>query len=799
MAKEAGSWKETADLGQDGASRKKEIATARSKRAELAQALGANEPVLWKVLEMPFEAVLIIDERGLVLHANQAVETFFGYMEDELLGRPIELLVPSANRGSHQQMREGYTDSPVARPMGGGKELHGRHKDGREFPIVADLIPLRVDGLIATVCYIFDMTSPKKKAMEFTRLRELNAEIVQSMEEGIVVCDEQGFIRFVNPRMAELLGYSERELLEKHWRDIVVPEHHAIVQAADERRERNIADRYPIDFVGKDGERVQVLVSGGPLFQSERYVGTLAVITDIRELEKAHLDLRASEERFRNVSETANDAVIVADEKLQVVYWNRAAEVMFSRNEREALGKPLRMFVAERSAEKLRQAWAVARQRENQAPRRKEVELLGVRGDGSEFPLTLSVSSWVSGGKRYHAAIIRDVTEARHAQERALLQNSLAAVGQMAAGIAHDFNNILGTIILYAEMVIREPDLSLRNRERLNVIFSQAKRGAALTTQILDFSRRAVMERQPMDLVTFLKGFERLLSRTMPESIRIRFMYEDDSCMVSADPGRLQQGLMNLALNARDAMPSGGELRIELRRMEVATSASAPLEEMTAGEWVRIAIADTGIGIAEEALPHLFEPFFTTKPSGTGSGLGLAQVYGIVKQHEGHINITSKRGEGTTVEIFLPALVQHESLDILGATQSSPKGDGETILVVEDDEPTRNAVGEILQELNYKVLMAQDGREALKLLQERSLHVRLVLSDLVMPNLGGVELFKHLRNAWPSLPIVFMTGYPLGDDTQQLLENEHVIWMQKPLSMETVSFKLQEALSRSVS
>ena len=274
--------------------------------------------------------------------------------------------------------------------------------------------------------------------------------------------------------------------------------------------------------------------------------------------------------------------------------------------------------------------------------------------------------------------VIRDVTREREIQQRIQQRDRLAAVGQLAAGIAHDFNNIMAVIVLYTHMALRRSDVPPKVRERLTTIDRQATRATDLVQQILDFSRRAVLERRPMDLVTFLKEQVSLLERTLPESIKIGLTYGMGEHMVNADPTRMQQVIMNLALNARDAMPEGGELHIGLERIGIEPGELSPLPEMEAGEWVRVTVTDTGTGIPPDVLPRIFEPFFTTRAP-LGTGLGLAQVYGIVKQHEGHVDVTTKVGEGTTFVFYLPALpVSQPEEPRLSKMPDLLKGQGET-------------------------------------------------------------------------------------------------------------------------
>jgi PAS domain S-box-containing protein len=389
--------------------------------------------------------------------------------------------------------------------------------------------------------------------------------------------------------------------------------------------------------------------------------------------------------------------------------------------------------------------------------------------------------------------LVRDVTEVREVQRRVQEQIRRGAVGQLAAGIAHDFNNIVAAIILYSEMVLALPELSSKGRQRVSTIIEQAHRAATLTRQILDFSRRGIMEPHPMDLVPFIKELVKLLERTLPENIRVQMDYGEEDYIVSTDPARIQQVFMNLAVNAMDAMPTGGNLDLNLSMLELGEGESPPHHEMSPGTWILIEVCDTGRGVPDEDIPKLFEPFFTTKPPGEGTGLGLAQVHGIVSQHEGHIDVSSEVGEGTTFRVFLPALPIASLSGIIPEDLEPIEGKQETILVVEDDQPMREALVETLEHMNYRVLSAGDGLEALHFFDHQN-KIDLVLSDLVMPEMGGVALHAALKEKYPEVKMVVMTGYPLAEGGKDLLEQGIVAWLQKPLDGETLGKTIRKIL-----
>lgn len=398
--------------------------------------------------------------------------------------------------------------------------------------------------------------------------------------------------------------------------------------------------------------------------------------------------------------------------------------------------------------------------------------------------------------ERQWAITLRDVTQERETKMRIEMQDRLATVGQLAAGIAHDFNNIMAAILVYTDLLADDQQLPLVSRDRLLVIQQQVERAASLIRQILDFSRRSIMEQSTLDLLPFIKELDKILGRVLPETIQLELTYQPGSYLVNADPTRLQQVFMNLAVNARDAMPEGGRLIYGLGTLRINPQDTRPFPELSDGAWITIAIRDTGTGIPAEHLPHVFEPFFTTKPIGEGTGLGLAQVYGIVKQHDGFIDVKSQVGRGTTFTIYLPAIAQPEHEKLQLSSKEKFDGNGNNVLVVEDDRVTLEALRTLLESQNFHVLTAQHGIEALDILEEEETPISLVISDLVMPRMGGVALYRSLQKKWPDVKVLFVTGHPLQGENQALLERGEVMWLQKPFSVNEFSQMVRSLLVR---
>ena len=388
--------------------------------------------------------------------------------------------------------------------------------------------------------------------------------------------------------------------------------------------------------------------------------------------------------------------------------------------------------------------------------------------------------------------VIRDVTREREVQKRAQEQDRLAAIGQLTAGIAHDFNNLLTVVMGLTQMLVQE-EVSDRVKEDLENILSQGRRAAQMTRQILDFGRETDMARQAVDLAPFLKEAVKLLQRTLPEHIEFVTDFDSRTCIAEADLAQLQQVITNLAINTRDAMPGGGVLKIGLSSLRVTPDKRPPLPGMAPGNWIAWRVSDTGMGMPPEVTERVFEPFFTTKEAGKGTGLGLAQVYGIVKQHGGEIDVKSRIWEGATFTIYLPE-IEAEAAPPEHLALRIPKGRGEIVLLAEDEKDVLRTTKAMLEHLDYGVFTAANGREALDICARRRDEIALVMTDMVMPKMSGLELFEELREMEVDIPVMIMTGYPVKEKTRGPRYRDVSAWLEKPLNLEDMAQAVDEIL-----
>jgi len=510
---------------------------------------------------------------------------------------------------------------------------------------------------------------------------------------------------------------------------------------------------------------------------------------------RAHLARRKSEARYRALFNNATDALFIHDLEGRLLEVNQVACESLGYTCSELLGMTIEDLDAQERGSTVVDRVEDLRQRGHLV-----FETSHLRRDGSSVPVEVSSRLIDYEGRRAVLSAARDISARLDMERQLQRQERMAAVGQLAGGIAHDFRNFLTTIILYAGMPMSQPDLSPHVKDALQVIASEAEQASALVQQILDFSGRSSMETQPVDLVAFIEEAAHILRQTIPESIRVELDIEPEQSVVEADPTRIQQVLMNLALNARDAIAAsrsadGGKLSIALSNAVVSSAEPPPISGMAPGEWVHLTVSDTGTGMTEEVKNRIFEPFFTTKERGEGTGLGLAQVYGIVQQHRGYIDVQTELGVGTAFHVYLPA---HGGEAAQAAEQGDPEprmlpqGQGELILLVEDQQNLREAGRETLTSLGYRVLTAADGREALEMLE--GLQVDLLVTDVVMPELGGRALREELARFRPNLPVLAVTGYTMQEEVEELKSAGFFDVLQKPFDPSSLAQAVRRAL-----
>jgi PAS domain S-box-containing protein len=579
-------------------------------------------------------------------------------------------------------------------------------------------------------------------------------------------------------------------------------------------------ERLVAETGGWQGDLVQHTKDGQRLVVESRWAAQRDDAGEVVGLLEVNRDITARLRSQMALLELAPDAIVGIGRDGLIVLVNAQVEALFGYARVELVGEPVEMLVPER----FRAAHGAHRTEYFGDPRTRPMgaglELFGRRRDGVEFPAEISLSSIETDGGTVGIAAIRDVSDrvlaARERErlqaeaERERLQNQLhqaqrlESLGQLAGGIAHDFNNLLAVIINYAAFVAEDLDAAVARdggdrwqsmREDVEQIRLASERAAHLTHQLLAFARREIVQPEVVDVNDVVGAIEQLLRRTLGEHVELHSSLAAGVYPVLIDPGQLEQILVNLAVNARDAMPDGGTLRIDTSNLDVDQEYAASRAELSPGPHVCLRVSDTGTGMPAETVQRAFDPFFTTKPAGQGTGLGLATVYGIVKQAGGRPQIYSEPGVGTTITVLLPATEQ-------AGASAEPRVDAparrgaETILLVEDEQALREVTRRILIAAGYDVLLATDGLDALEVAEAHAGQIDMLLSDVIMPQLNGPHLAERLLARQPSLRVLLMSGFaqPILDSGGHLADG--VALIEKPFSGAALLAKVAQILER---
>jgi PAS domain S-box-containing protein len=640
--------------------------------------------------------------------------------------------------------------------------------------------------------------------------RSLELLINGIVDYAIFMLDTNGLVRTWNKGAERLKGYAADEIIGKPFSTFYTPEDRqkdlpvkALATAAETGRFATEGWR-----VRKDGSRFWALVVLDAIRDDEgALVGFAKVTRDITERQQAHNDLVESERRYRRLVEAVVDyAIFQLDPSGHVATWNPGAERIKGYPAEEIIGRHFSTFYTPEDLEKDVPKLAL---REAAEKGRFEAEGWRLRKDGTRFWASVVIDRITdeSGAIVGFAKVTRDLTERKQAeeelhrvQEQLVASQKLEAVGQLSGGIAHDFNNLLMIVLGNLENAERHsrnvggPNLhrALANAKR------GAQRAAALTSRLLAFSRRQALDPKPINLNSFLGGLQEFLQRTLGERIEVQSVGSAGLWQIEADVNHLESTIVNLAINARDAMPDGGKLTIEAANVSADEDYSRVNPELAAGQYVAICVSDTGSGMTPEVLNHAFEPFFTTKEPGQGTGLGLSQVYGFVKQSGGHVKIYSEVGEGTSIKMYFPRHAGSAQPSSEEADEFVPEGVAvETILVVEDDADLRTYVSDVLRDLNYRILSAASAQAALTILLQEHQHVDLLLTDVVMPGINGRELGRRAQQIRPKLRILYMTGYSRNAVVHQGRLDEGIDLLEKPVTQARLALKIRELLDRS--
>lgn len=544
----------------------------------------------------------------------------------------------------------------------------------------------------------------------------------------------------------------------------------------------------------QDGEWRWLADNGAPHFSPEGeflgYIGSCVDITDHRQAQTA---FQESEERFRALIENASDLITVIDRNAFIRFQSPAVIRMLGYTPEIMTGQNALAYV---HPDDIEEVTAAINRVVAQIGVSVSVEYRFRHADGS-WRILQSVGRTLPAQTEDGFVVVnsRDLTESRKLEEQFHQAQKMEAVGQLAGGVAHDFNNLLSVIAGYSELINLRLEPGDPLKEPISEILQASRRAAALTRQLLTFSRQQVLELKVLDLNAVVADTEKMLQRLIGEDVRLTTTLSPDIHSVRIDPGQLGQVILNLAVNARDAMPRGGQLTIETRNVALDEHYARLHPETTPGNYVQLSVSDTGAGMPVEVQARIFEPFFTTKGVGRGTGLGLSVVHGIVKQAGGQIGVYSELGIGTTLKIYLPAVPDRASKTSPAEPERLASG-GEIILLVEDDDSVRRLTAKALEYLGYTVLKAASGQEALTLAEEQGGVIDLLLTDVVMPEISGNQLASMLVERYPRLKVLYQSGYTDDAVVRHGILQTDVAFLQKPFSLASLADKVREVLGR---
>ena len=729
---------------------------------------------------------------GTIVRVNQAELDLLGYDRDEFQGKNIV---------DFHEDREVIDD--ILRRLLAGEVLHDyparlRAKNGSTRHVLIDSSGYFENGeFVHSRCFTRDVSAHQEAEQAVARL----AAIVASSSEAIIGKTLDGIVTSWNTAAERIFGYSKTEMIGRPVFLLVPQELHDAERDLLERiRQGERVEVFETERIRKDGRRIYIAVSVSPIRDaSGNVVGASSIKRDVTERKQAAEALLRSQERLRLALKAARMGTWQWDVASNTLAWDEQLHELYGIEPGQQVTQ-YEDFIR-RVHQDDRSIVTASVQR----------ALDGGGGLDYEFRIVLPDGRvrWLAdqgrvirdqrGNPLYLTGVCLDTTERKLMEERLRQAQRMDSVGQLAGGIAHEANNMMSVVLGCADYVLQRTDLPGPVREDVDQIWKAAKRTAGITQQLLAFSRRQVLQPQVLDLNATVRDLEPILSRTLGETRGLRMHLSPGLGVVKADPGQLEQVLINLTLNARDAMRDQGRLTIETMNvvLDEAYAAGKSVDSLRPGEYAALVVSDTGHGMDRATLERVFEPFFTTKGVGEGTGLGLSTAYGIVKQSGGFIWVYSEPGLGTTFKLYFPVVTTSPGATDLREPAPTAR-DNETVLVAEDEAMVRGIMARTLRDCGYNVLEAANGRAALDSLEAEAGRISLIVADVVMPDLGGREMAARLAERWPDVPVLFTSGYTGLDVVRRGLLDEGREFLQKPLAPEALARKVREMVDATV-
>jgi two-component system cell cycle sensor histidine kinase/response regulator CckA len=756
--------------------------TARKRAEETLVRLAA-------IVESSQDAIIGFDFEGCITNWNRGAERMSGYNEAEALGKSMLFLMPENRVFDYTRC---IADLKASRSLENFETIWIA-KNGRRLDVsLTTSSILNSDGEMVGGSIIAHDITARKLAEE--SLRKANETSIYGSPVPVVAADALGNVTMWNGAAERDFGWTEREV--RGLPNPAIPAEEAEAAAELHRRMLNGETLTGIEVrrQRRDGASIDISLSGTPLWDENGKVrGIIGFLSDITERKRAELALREAEEKYRGIFENALEGIYQSTPDGKYISANPALSRMLGFHSPEELIKtssthPMEYLEPEKRVE------FQALMKHNSRVHGFQYQLRRIDGTLLWVSENAHAVRDAAGQVLYYEGTVEDITRHRELEEQLRQMQKIEAIGRLAGGVAHDFNNILMAISSYAELLCRKLPEADPSRRYVDEIVRATDRGSSLTRGLLAFSRKQVLSPQIVDLNALIGDQINMLERLLGEAIILRFQPGAGLGRTKVDPSQVQQVVMNLVINARDAMPDGGEVLIETANAELDSCGSTP-GARPSSEYVMISVTDTGCGIDEATKPHIFEPFFTTKEQGKGTGLGLATVFGIVKQSSGQIFLQSEPGMGSTFKVYFPR-VEQPQVSANPSNQSPSIAGHETILLVEDQAAIRESAAEYLAENGYTVLQAQNGVEALEIVSQHTGMVHLLLTDVVMPKMSGKELSEKFAAVYPKAKVVFMSGYSNNVlSNHQALDRKHVL-LQKPFRLNVLGQSIREVLNQ---
>jgi two-component system, cell cycle sensor histidine kinase and response regulator CckA len=621
--------------------------------------------------------------------------------------------------------------------------------------------------------------------------------IVETALDAVVTMDDEGKITGWNGQAEAIFGWSRKEALGRSLADTIIPvryreAHRQGLQHFLATGEGPVLNqRIEIVALHRSGREFPVELAISPTRVADTFTFS-AFVRDLTERKQAEEALARAHEFRIKALDSAILAVGALDREGRFTLVNHRLCEMVGYSEAELLSQHFSMVLPPDDLPRITEQFYRTVQ-EGAVLERTETQI--VRKDGKQITVAFGWSPLVEEGKIVGlVGTGEDITERKRLEDQLLQAQKLESVGRLAGGIAHDFNNLLTAVLGYTELAAEEGDLNAHGQEFLHNVTQAAEKASDLTRQLLAFARRQVIEPKVVNLNDLIFSLDTILRRLIPESIALVTLPEEGLHAVKVDPGQFEQILVNLVINARDAMPQGGKITIDTQNVTLDAEYARHHEGVVPGEYAMLAVSDTGVGMEEGIRLHIFEPFYTTKEKGRGTGLGLATVYGIAKQAGGHIWLYSEPGRGTTFKIYLPRTTETPEAVPAAVQRAEPLRGSETILVAEDEAAVRALTVSTLRGRGYTVLEATNGEEALEIAKGREQEIALLITDVVMPKMSGKELAERLQALHPDLKVLFASGYTENTIVHHGVLEEGVAFLPKPFTPTILARKVREVL-----